>query len=84
MTKSEKILEKMRNNPRDWQIVDLEIIAGRFGITVRRGKGSHVSFAHPRWVDILTVPAHKPIKPIYVKKFMLLIDVLEEEEICAI
>jgi predicted RNA binding protein YcfA (HicA-like mRNA interferase family) len=81
MTKADKTLEKMRNNPRDWQISDLEVVAGRFGITVRKGKGSHVSFTHPNWVDILTVPAHRPIKPIYVKKFVSLIDTLQEGEI---
>ena len=81
MTKAEKTLEKMRNNPRDWQMADLEVIAGRFGIIVRIGKGSHVSFAHPTWVDILTVPAHRPVKPIYVKKFVSLIDAMQAEAI---
>lgn len=81
MTKSEKTIEKMRNNPRDWQISDLEVIASRLGIAVRKGKGSHVSFTHPKWAEILTVPAHRPIKPVYVAKFVLLIDVLKQEEI---
>jgi predicted RNA binding protein YcfA (HicA-like mRNA interferase family) len=62
----------------DWQLSDLEVVADRFGITVRRGKGSHVSFSHPKWIEILTVPAHRPIKPVYVKKFVSLIDVLKE------
>jgi len=39
MTKIDKTIEKMRNNPRDWQLADLEIVAARFGIAVRRGKG---------------------------------------------
>lgn len=78
MTKIDKTIEKMRNNPRDWQMADLEVIAGRFGITVRRGKGSHVSFTHPVWIEILTVPDHRPVKPIYVKKFISLIDSLKE------
>lgn len=81
MTKADKIIEKMRNNPRDWQITDIETVAKRFGVTMRQGKGSHVSFTHPRWVDILTVPAHRPIKAIYVKKFVSLIDTLHEDEI---
>ncbi|OAI48874.1 hypothetical protein AYO45_03995 [Gammaproteobacteria bacterium SCGC AG-212-F23] len=79
MTKIDKTIEKMRNNPRDWQLADLEIVAARFGIAVRRGKGSHVSFTHSRWIEILTVPAHRPIKPVYVKKFLSLIDALKEE-----
>lgn len=70
----------MRNNPRDWQMADLEGMADRFGITVRKGSGSHVTFSHLKWVVILTIPAHRPVKPIYVKKFVLLIDVLLEGE----
>lgn len=81
MTKADKKIEKMRNNPRDWQITDLEVIAYSFGIAVRKGKGSHVSFTHPKWMEILTVPAHRPVKPVYVRKFILLIDTLKEEEI---
>ena len=81
MTKVDKVLEKMRNNPMDWKISDLEVIAGRFGITVRKGKGSHVTFTHSKWVDILTVPAHRPVKQIYIKKFILLIDALKEDEV---
>lgn len=76
--------EKIRRHaeqPKDWQIADLEVIALRFGITLRRGKGSHVSFTYPTWVAILTIPTHKPVKPVYVKKFVSLIDTLKEEEI---
>jgi len=79
MTKADKKLEKMRANPRDWRIEDFEGIASHFGVAIRKGKGSHVTFTHPTWVEILTVPAHRPIKPIYAKKFVLLIDALNEE-----
>lgn len=71
MSKADKTLEKMRNNPKDWQIADLEVVAARFGITVRKGKGSHVSFSHSTWIDILTVPSHRPIKPIYKKIYVI-------------
>jgi hypothetical protein len=81
MSKRDKLLEKMRNNPRDWQIADFKVIAANFEIAVRQGKGSHVSFSHPAWMEILTVPAHRPVKPIYVKKFVMLIDALKEEDI---
>jgi predicted RNA binding protein YcfA (HicA-like mRNA interferase family) len=74
-----KLLEKMRNNPRDWRIEQLETIAKRYGINVRKSGGSHVVFDHPKWVDLLCVPAHRPIKPIYVKKLLSLIDILGDE-----
>jgi len=81
MSKADKTLIKMRNNPKDWQIADLFVVSVCFGITYRQGKGSHVSFSHPCWIEILTVPAHRPIKPIYAKKFVSLVDALKEEGI---
>ena len=36
MTKIEKLLTKMRNNPRDWKIEDVKVIADRFGIKYRQ------------------------------------------------
>jgi predicted RNA binding protein YcfA (HicA-like mRNA interferase family) len=68
MSKADKTIEKMRNNPRDWQMADLEIVAGQWGITVRKGKGSHVSFTHPNWTDIFTIPAHRSVKTNIGKK----------------
>lgn len=72
-----KLLEKMRHNPRDWRIEQLEIIAKHYGITIRKSGGSHVVFDHPQWVELLCIPAHRPIKPIYIKKLLVLIDMLE-------
>lgn len=69
MSKIDKTLEKMRQNPRDWHIDDLKILADRFGIEYRQPGSSHVTFRFPD-KTILTVPAHKPVKPIYIKKFI--------------
>jgi len=78
MTKIEKLLSKLRNNPRDWQIETLKDIAKRFNIEWRPPGTSHVTFRHPNGAK-LTVPAHRPIKPIYIKKFVRLIDEREGE-----
>lgn len=79
MSNFQKLLEKMRNNPRDWSIADLEGIAKRHGINVRKSGGSHVVFDHPKWIELLCVPAHRPIKPIYIKKFLSLISILGDD-----
>lgn len=73
MSKANKLLEKMRQNPRDWHIDDLKVIAARHDIQYRQPGTSHVTF---RFLNkkILTVPAHKPIKPIYIKLFLDLLD----------
>lgn len=77
MTKSEKLLHKMKTNPQDWRIEQLETIAKQYGVAIRKTGGSHVVFDHPDWVELLCVPAHRPIKPIYIKKFIALIESLE-------
>lgn len=64
MTTTKKLLEKMRHNPRDWRIDQLETIARHYGINVRKSGGSHVVFDHAKWIELLCVPAHRPIKPI--------------------
>ena len=72
MSKTEKILSQMANNPRDWRIEDLLKIANHKGLLVRQpgGGSSHVTFGHQGSDRIVTVPAHKPIKPVYIKKFL--------------
>jgi len=76
MTKADKRLAAMRDNPRDWRIEDLETIAERHGVTWDQPGTSHVTFRAPGGGK-LTVPARKPIKPVYVVQFVALIDSLE-------
>lgn len=78
MSNARKILNKMRQNHQNWRIEHFETVASQYKILVRKGGGgSHVIFDHPKWVELLSVPAKRPIKPIYVKKFLALIDILE-------
>lgn len=79
MSKWGKFLEKMINNPRDWQIEDLKKIADSYGMIVRQPGTSHVTFTKSGTKIRLTVPSHKPIKPVYIKKFLELIDELDKE-----
>jgi len=80
MGQRDKLRQKMENNPRDWRIEQLETLAKQFGVAVRKSGGSHVVFDHPDWIEMLCVPAHRPIKPIYIKKFVALIATLSEME----
>jgi hypothetical protein len=73
MARAERILRNMRNNPRDWRIEDLKLLAGRYGIAWRQPGTSHVTFRSAAGA-VLSVPAHKPIKPVYVKAFLKLIE----------
>lgn len=63
----------MRQNPRDWQIADLQTVARKYGVEWRHQKGSHCVFIRDDG-RTLPVPAHRPIKPIYIRKFIELVD----------
>jgi hypothetical protein len=75
----EKLLERMRRNPRnDRKMENLLTIARRLKIEVRNSDGSHHVFSHPEVEEDVTVPYKRPIKPIYIKKFLALVDAVKE------
>lgn len=78
MTNAAKLLRRMRCNPRDWRIDDLRRVAERNGLNVAQGKGSHVNFKHPSSPTVLTVPATRPVKPIYVRQLIRFIGEVTE------
>jgi hypothetical protein len=70
-----KTLDAMEINPRaDWRIEDLERICNQLkelGVTMSPPKrGSHYTVRHTKLATILTVPAHRPVKAVYVKRFV--------------
>jgi hypothetical protein len=74
MSKIEKLIASMKQNPEgDWLIDDLKRLAQKFEIEFRQPGSSHVTFRTLAGQK-LTIPAHKPIKPIYVKMFIALIE----------
>jgi predicted RNA binding protein YcfA (HicA-like mRNA interferase family) len=74
----DKIISAMRNNPRDWAMAKLLTVASHYGLEVRSAGGSHHVFSHPSVKDSLSVPARRPIKAIYIKRFVALIDQIQE------
>ena len=63
----------MRNNPRDWRMDSLMTVASAYQIQWRQPGTSHVTFRNING-NMLTVPAHRPIKPVYIKKFVCFVD----------
>jgi len=72
MNSAAKLLEAMRRQPLDWQITDLQTVARRHGVHWRHQKSSHCIFIRADG-KTLPVPAHRPIKPVYVRKFIELV-----------
>ena len=70
----------MRRQPLDWRIEQLQTVARQFGMVVRSAGGSHHVFSHDAVAEILSVPAHRPIKPAYVRKFVEMVDKVKESQ----
>ncbi len=68
-----KLVAKMRRNPRDWRIEDLKVVARSMAIDYDQHGTSHVIFRHAN-AGRLSVPAHRPIKPVYVRLFTDFVD----------
>jgi hypothetical protein len=80
MARLDRPLARIRRNPRgDWRIEQLKAIADHRGVPYRRPGTSHVIFAPPGR-NMLSVPAHRPIKPVYVRQFIAMIDAIRDDE----
>ena len=66
----------MRKNPLGWRIEELQAVAAENSVEWRRpGRGgSHVIFSVSGVREIVSVPSKRPIKPVYIKQFLKLID----------
>jgi hypothetical protein len=74
MTRDEKLLERMRRNPRDWRMESLEAVARRYGMEVHNTGGSHFIFLRVDSEIAVSIRFNPPIKPVCVAQFLALID----------
>jgi hypothetical protein len=81
MTGGEKLLARMRANPRDWRIDNVLAVCRAVGVecTAPR-KGSYNKVKHVSMTEILTIPAHRPIKPVYIKALVGFLDAVRKAE----
>jgi len=79
MTKADKTIAGMRANPQGWTIADVERACSQVGLACKPPKrGSHYKISHPALPEILTVPFKRPIKPVYIRELLRMIDRLEK------
>jgi len=77
MSKKEKALARIRQNPHHVSFEDLEKILLYLGFIRRKSKGSHRTYTLGR--HIIRIPVRKPfLKPIYVKLALRELDEIKE------
>jgi predicted RNA binding protein YcfA (HicA-like mRNA interferase family) len=72
MSRYDKLLEKMKRNPKDISFVDLKKILEKSGYIGINTGGSHWVFRKDGYLSI-TIPYKRPVKIIYVKKVLEII-----------
>lgn len=75
MSKKDKLIDAIKNNPKNVKFEDLKKILEKLGyVSINRG-GSHYVFTKKDSIS-LTIPYKRPVKVIYVKQ---VINIIEEE-----
>jgi hypothetical protein len=66
----------MRRNPQgDWTIKDVQTVCDQYGLILRSPKrGGHYTAYKPGVRIILTIPFHRPIKTVYIRRLVTFID----------
>lgn len=83
MSKAEKLVAKMRNNPKTVSFEDLEKVLLQIGFECRQPRSGSSHHVYTYRSFRLTVPYNRPyVKAIYVKQALEFIDlVLQDEEL---
>ena len=79
MARAADLLRRMKANPRaDWTPGDVRALARAHRVTVRQRRTSHAVLTNARGQH-LTIPMHKPIKPVYIRHLVALVEAHNDE-----
>ncbi|MCI0348500.1 MAG: hypothetical protein L0Z53_03655, partial [Acidobacteriales bacterium] len=80
MSKRKKRLERIRQNPNNVSLNDLRLVLEDYGFEYKQSVGSHYTFSYVLGgqTKLFVVPFRRPVKPIYVKRALKLIDQIIE------
>ena len=59
---------------------ELEAVLTDWGFELQSIKGSHRVYRHPAWRETVSIPYRRPLKPVYVRLALAVIDEVRELE----
>jgi hypothetical protein len=76
MSKRQKRLERIRQNPNNVSLADLRTVLEDYSFEYKKTVGSHYTFAYELGGEtkLFVVPFRLPVKPIYIKQALRIID----------
>lgn len=83
MGQLEKLLERIRNNPKTVRFEELDKILMRFGFSRQQASGGSSHYNYRKGKSLITIPKKKPyINRVYVEQALeALVSEAEEEEV---
>ena len=79
MSKRDKRLEAIRNNPKNVKFETIRRILLNHGFTETVPSGGSSHYTYHKGIYRITIVKDKPINSIYIKQAIKIIDVLEED-----
>jgi predicted RNA binding protein YcfA (HicA-like mRNA interferase family) len=76
MSKKDKLLKAMKNNPKDVPFEDIKKLLEHYGYRCHNSGGSHFVF-RKEFDETIVIPYHKPIKAIYIKHVLEILGALK-------
>jgi hypothetical protein len=80
MAKRDKQLERIRQQPTNVRFDVLDRLLQRHGFAVRVPGSGSSHYTYKRGDFTLTIPKHSPVREVYVKKALKLIEEVRREE----
>ena len=80
MSRQDKLLQKIRNNPTNVKFETIQKIMLSYGFTETTPSGGSSHYTYHRGIYRITIPKDIPVNKIYIKKAIQIIDKLEAEK----
>lgn len=74
MSKTEKLIEKMRRQPNGIRLEEAEKVLKIYGYELVRQKGSHGQYLNFLTGDVITIKQENPLKKAYIMDILYRID----------
>ena len=78
MSKRDKQLQALRNNPQNAKFETLQSILLSYGFTETKPRSGSSHYTYHKGIYRITVPKDNPVNQTYVKQTIKIIDALEE------
>ena len=77
MTKRDKLIERLKNNPNNVRFEELQTLLLSFGFEERQPSGGSSHYTYTYGTCVQTIPKHKPVNKIYVKMVIKIIEQIQ-------